>query len=374
MRWTALRPVGELVDPLPAAGHFAWPEGYNVAWLDSGTTALAVALKATIGPSTAERPRVLAPAYTCPDVLSAIAWAGAMPILADTQPGTPWIDAAAITSWSGPRVEAVVAPHFLGIAHPREAVFEASRAAGVVLVEDSAQLGPGSSAFRPVAELVILSFGRGKPVPAGGGALLYRTSMAEAVKEVLETLPLRTAGPAGWRARIRIQNAAMTRLGFGLVRRLPALAVGETRYKPLQNPARLPLAWAERVEATLASWEGSSMETSQYLMAAATRAGFDPVAAALGWDGRAPLLRLPVLARDRGERDTVVAALDDAGLGATTFYRDTLPHAQGVPACEQVSELDNATEFAARLFTLPCHSGVSPRDREAIANVMERAA
>jgi dTDP-4-amino-4,6-dideoxygalactose transaminase len=372
MRLGALRPVGEFVNPMPAPRRFAWPDDYRVAWLDSGTTALAVALRAMMPARADAGCRVIAPAYTCPDVLSAIEWAGGIPLLVDTMPGTPWMDGAGVASCLDATVVAVVAPHFLGIPHPLRALMQACDRASTPLVEDSAQLGPPSPGFRPVADLVVLSFGRGKPVPAGGGALLYRGPADAKVNAILSALPERAQGTTAWRTRIRLQNAAMSRLGFGLVRRLPWLNVGETRFKPLGNPRRISLAWSGQVESVLASWPHVQSSIDAELSAMAAGAGLHPLARDLGWDGRSPLLRLPVLAADREQRDALEAALEGSGLGASALYRDILPQIPGVPACEASSPLVNAQEFAGRLFTLPCHSGVTSRDIAAMARVLAR--
>jgi hypothetical protein len=171
----ATRPVGEPVPVFPRRGApLAWPAGYDAAWFDRGTTALAIAARALVLAAGRPEPRIVLPAYTCPDVVSAVLWAGAVPVLADTLPGLPWLDEAALqqhhdASWVG-----VIAPHFLGLRHPLDTLQSWCRSAGVGLIEDSAQLGPRSPAFQPVADLVVLSFGRGKPIPAGGGALLFR--------------------------------------------------------------------------------------------------------------------------------------------------------------------------------------------------------
>jgi dTDP-4-amino-4,6-dideoxygalactose transaminase len=373
MSWTALRPVGELIDPAPSPQSFNWPEGYRVAFMDSGTTALAVALKATLGSADPMDRGVLLPAYTCPDVLSAIAWAGGRPLLVETRRDTPWLDDEEVAGALGPSVAAVVAPHFMGIPHPLARLSGSCRAAGVTLIEDSAQLGPISSAFQPTADLVVLSFGRGKPAPAGGGALLYRAEIEHAVGDLLEALPRPRSGTLGWRTRMIAQNAAMTRPGFGLARRLPGLAIGETCFKALAEPERLPPAWARQVESVLATWNRRSGSVAE-LVTQAERAGVCPIASALGWDGRSPLLRLPILANSQSQRDRVVAVLEREGLGASALYRDILPKIPGVPPCDQVSSLANAEHFAARLFTLPCHSGVTPRDVEAIGRCLRDTA
>jgi dTDP-4-amino-4,6-dideoxygalactose transaminase len=367
-----LRPVGEYVRLFPEHREFRWPEGYELSWLDSGTSALAIAVKAACTLAHRPHPRVLIPAYTCPDVVSAIVWAGAQPVLVDTKEGTPWLDVNELSACLDDSVAAVVAPHFLGIPHPMEALSEMCRDVGVVLIEDSAQLGPTSPAFRPSADLVVLSFGRGKPVPAGGGALLYRKEAGEAAAGLLSTMPQSPGNSLAWRTRIALQNIGMSRLGFGLARRMPGLHVGETRYRALSMPNRMPETRARLAASTLSGWPRSTSIASaarELEDGLAGQSDLEPVARILGWDGEFPLLRLPVLARDRADRDALVAGLLSRGIGASMLYGAVLPSIDNMPVMETRSKLENAGRFADRLVTLPCHSGVTSRDVDTIREV-----
>ena len=87
----ALRPVGE-PEPGPSA-IAAWeiPHGFDRVWYNSGTSALAAVLSDIAARSNATMPEVLLPAYTCPDVLSAVEFARAKAVLVDLQPGRPWM-------------------------------------------------------------------------------------------------------------------------------------------------------------------------------------------------------------------------------------------------------------------------------------------
>src|SRR5690606_37167025 len=134
-----LRPVGEFL-PLRGIGlgTFRWPAGYRVAWVDSGTTALGLALRAAAERAGRAEASVILPGYTCPDVVSAALWAGLRPVVADTLPGSPWLDIDSVMACLDESVVAVVAPHFLGLRHPLRVLVEMCRTTGVLLVEDSA--------------------------------------------------------------------------------------------------------------------------------------------------------------------------------------------------------------------------------------------
>lgn len=364
-----VRPVGEQLPLRPGRSpRFAWPPGYSVAWLDSGTTALGVALRAVAARSGRASPSVLLPGYTCPDVIAAAAWAGLRAVLVDTRPGTPWLDEDRLPGCLDETTVAVVAPHFLGLPHPLESLAAACRNAGIALIEDSAQLGPASPAFKPAAELVVLSFGRGKPVPAGGGALLYPASDPGVVERQLSSLPQGGYSETGWTAFALLQNAAMSRPGYALVRKVPGLHVGETRFRPLRAPHAMPPAAGRRVERILAGWRPPVTDIQLQIRGMLDRAGYRDLPGMLGWDGRAPLLRYPLLMHNEAERDHAWRRLERRGLGASALYRQALPDIEGMPTLAMPGGITNAREFASRLLTLPAHSGVTAADLEEIGS------
>ena len=374
MKLRLVRPVGEPV-PLGSRGPPAraadWG-GYRSAWVDSGTTALGVAIAAAGELAGRVHSTVILPAFGCPDLVAAAHWAGVTPRLVDTLPERPWLDAAAVGNAMDPSVCAIVAPHFLGLRHPLGSLIEVCQRSGALLIEDSAQLGPASPSFRPEADLVVLSFGRGKPIPAGGGLLLSRGPAAPAVERIATRLP--EAGPrrAGWRLRTLVQNLAMTRVGFGLAARIPWLRIGETRYRELRSPYRLRPGFEAAVREVISHWGPQEPAVARAYQQAFETEGAPALAGRLGWDGVSPLLRYPGLTKDAETRDRICDELNGLGIGASCFYGAALPDLEGMPDLDQPGNFPNAGDFAARLFTLPAHSGVRPRDIRLIENTVIR--
>jgi len=351
-----LRPVGEPLAPV-AAGPAGWPAGYRVFLVQSGTAALALALLA-LGARAPGRRRVLLPAYGCPDLVAAVLHAGLVPELVDLLPNQPFMDPQRLAAQLDDDVLAVLGVHLLGLAEQLERLGRLAAASGAVLVEDSAQRLPGAAG--PLASLAVLSFGRGKPAGAlGGGALLVREgALAGLDVERFIGTPAAPRLPAGL-AR-RLYNLLISPWPYGLVARLPGLALGTTVFRPLTgiqalDPARAALA------------------ASQYRQQSARPAG--PAQAALR-DGlsrlpgtvdlaadqpAAPLLRYPLLAPDRATRDRWQARLGAAGLGGSVLYGQALADLPGVPPCRQAG-LAEARRLAGRLLTLPVHSAVRAAD------------
>jgi len=375
MRLGMLRPVGELVPlSVDTSTRFSWPAGYEACWVNSGTTALALAVRAVAARHGPGSPRVAIPGYACPDLVAAIRWGGARPIAVDTLNDSPWVDPAAVAALPQGSLAGVISPHFLGIAPPMGALSRTCAQRGSVLIEDAAQSNVCSKDFSPSADLVVLSFGRGKPIPVGGGVLLYRSHWSEEVNAAASTLPLESASTAHWTVRMTLQNLAMSRAGYALVRSLPRLAVGQTRFKPLRSPAKTPATIVARRESTLAQWRIMSGPVQQAIRLMLSRAeSLQDMAGELGWDGSAPLLRYPVLAETAEQRDHLLEALHQVGIEATAFYGVTVDKTRDTPSLEVAGTLANASRLAARLLTLPAHSSVTDRDIATMGVVASKA-
>lgn len=351
-----LRPVGEPLGPA-GGGPAGWPAGYRVFLVQSGTAALALALVALAARAPGRR-RVLLPGYGCPDLVAAVVHAGLTPELVDTLPGQPFMDPARLASQLGDDVLAVLGVHVLGLAERLAELSSLAAARGAVLVEDSAQRLP--EADGPLADLVVLSFGRGKPAGAlGGGALLLREP-ALAGLEVNRFIGPASAPRLPAALSRRLYNLLISPWPYGLVSRLPGLGLGATVYRPLAgihalDPARAAFA-ASQFRRSRARLPGPAQS--------ALREGLGRLPAVVDLAAEQPgarLLRYPLLAPDRATRDCWYARLSAAGLGASVFYGQALADLPGLPPCREAG-LDQSRQLAGRLLTLPVHSAVRPAD------------
>jgi len=242
-----------------------------------------------------------------------------------------------------------------------------------MIVEDSAQLSPCSRAFAPSSDLVVLSFGRGKPIPVRGGALLWRTKMDAVVRRELEGLGRRDESALRWRIAGALQNFAMTRVGYSAVRTLPGLGVGATRYRPLRRVRRLIGGGRNLADRVIEGWNINPLPTQVALQRMVLRTKFVDLAGQLGWTRDSPLLRYPVLAADSTVRDSVVRWLVAHGIGASSFYGEPLPELRDMPQIGGCTQFPNAKSFARRLFTLPAHADVNVADLDVMATALHRA-
>jgi perosamine synthetase len=210
--------------------------GRNVLLLDSGTSALTLALSCTR--RTRDRPVVALPAYACPDVGTAALGAGYAIRLYDLDPDTLQPDPASIETALRDGATHVVCTHLFGRLADVAAVTSLASAHGARVIEDAAQHAGGT--LRGVrggalASVSILSFGRGKGLNAGGGgALLWD---AAAIPAPIVTEPAPPGGKLLLTALLVDQLSAP--MLYRLPARLPGLGLGETRYHAPRPPAAL---------------------------------------------------------------------------------------------------------------------------------------
>jgi len=311
---------------------------------------------------------VVLPAYTCWSVPASVVRAGLRVRLVDVDPYALGPDPDEVAAAIGSRTAAVIAAHLLGPSVDVAAVVRAcrSRRPDVPIVEDAAQAWPEGGS---VADAVLLSFGRGKPLALGsGGALCGREE---------------TDGPGtrrgGWiDAGALGATLLLSRPGwFRLPESVPALAIGETSYEPgfaLDRPFH---DWQETLGARLLP----SLPALDALRSTNARRLAPYVESVSGWTvaapGRAPgPLRLPVLAPDRARRDHVLAALRRRGVSGSAMYPgsiDRIPELRG-QLFDERHDFPGARALAERLLTLPVYPFLRGADVVAIGEAFEHAA
>lgn len=370
-----LPPVGERIE-LRSASTLPEFEGYTAVWLDCGTSALALALlHAREQRPDLDSPEVIVPAYACPDLIAAAVYAGVRPVLVDIGADDPGFDLAALERGVNENTLVVMAVNFLGI-RDRVQEIKALLPAGVVLLEDNAQWYPELAKGVPlVGEYAITSFGRGKPASVlGGGMLLVRHDVKidsgwltkRAGQRAIASLTSRFR----YRSKVMLYNLLrQPRLYFWLNRN-PLLKLGETRYTPLECVRPMPPTCQSFVNANIRRHLAANRWREKYYNV--IFAEF-PDLKPLGeyWRLRCGRqLRYGLLCRDRSQRDTLLKALQDAGLGASSMYRRPLLEIPGVAKlaiCR--SPARSAKLFADCLLTLPLHSGVRDHHLTQISSI-----
>lgn len=368
LSWERLPPAGEPVLLADGAADGDFPRAcfapYRHRFFGSGTSALAAAVRAAVHRAGRAQAEVLLPAYACPNVVSAVWYAGARPRLVDLEPDRPWMQAQAIGESTRPSTVAIIAVDLFGVPERYATLVPMARDSELILIEDSAQAFPRRNERFWQGDLVVVSFGRGKPVSLlGGGAVLYRDP---AFASLLPRVTRESNGAAigvGFSAQTRLYNALRRPALYWLPAGLPLLRLGETRFKPLTHleggqPDRLRHLqvniedYWRRDDASQRAVAGLVASLDQDLVVDL------PQACGAGEPPRR-LLRYPLLIKDSALRDAVYNALHRAGLGASTLYNAALPGIRGLARLAD-RPYPCAERFARQLLTLAVHSGVTP--------------
>ena len=386
MGFSKLRPVGSRV-PLPTADSgvlaLPWAKHYDSVFVNSGTAALSLAVKLSVnGRHTLQSPEVILPAYGCPDLVAAVLAQGARPVLVDLAEGRPWMNLDAVENAVTNNTVCIIAVGFLGIPERLRALRRVADKAGIALIEDSAQVFPPFSSGNGLADFLILSFGRGKPINLmGGGALLIRKDHGQKSAGVLRVLPeLEITAGASWRFKRWLFNLLLTRPLYGVMERIPFLGIGQTVFHPLVSVNRqAPVEGL--LEAGINGFNNRKDNRYAYSDALQKLTGkgwvqLAPECFGEALEGLVPaspnLLRYPLLAPCRKIRDQSLVALNRNGIGASAFYGQALPAIGGISelVAAAASAFPCACDFAERLITLPAHEDVCIEDIQCIAGIL----
>jgi dTDP-4-amino-4,6-dideoxygalactose transaminase len=304
----------------------------------SGTDAVELALRAAgVGPGD----ECVLPANTFIATAEAVVRAGGTPVLVDCELDTGLMDPAAVAAAVGPRTRAIIPVHLYGQAAAVEAI--RPHAGGATIVEDAAQsqgaLRHGVAAGS-LGDIAATSFYPGKNLGAYGDAGAVLTDDEELAGNIRL---LRDHGSPR-----RYEHSV---LGFNS--RLDTLqaVVLSAKLRRLDGWNDDRRKAADRYHELLASLP---------VQRPAVAAGNEPV-----WH------LYPVLVADR---DRVLAALHEAGIGAGIHYPTPI-HLTGAFAGLGLAEgsFPNAERRAREQLSLPIFPEITPAQQERVVEVLAEA-
>jgi dTDP-4-amino-4,6-dideoxygalactose transaminase len=365
-----IRPVGESISTSQGKPIDTY-DGYDTQLYGSGTMALQQALSIAKANSGSVQAEVLLPAYACPDLISACDGARVKAVLVDLESASsPFPSIETIKQQSNENTIAVIFVNFLGIS-PEPSLFNAARALGLFIIEDRAQcfIAP-EEATQLHGDYVIFSFGKGKPVSLlGGGALLIKTNSASLTADnpISEKHNLKLP----W--LIRLYNLIVLPFFYYLLMKAPGLSIGETHYHAPKEITTLDKGRRRLLSTNIdKQYRMRSRQAQKELYAMCEHSNHIQ---ALGNIKSSPgLLRFPILCDDIATRDRLVTKLNKHGIGASKMYQTILPNIKGTPLSETERQKNhtNAQEFANRLLTMPCHSGVNTASLKKISEIFTK--
>ena len=367
-------------DPRPALAELLRREygADHLLLTDSGTDALQVALRVAI--ECVPHPATVAiPAYSCFDVATAAVGSGAALCCYDLDPGTlgPDLESLERCLAAGARV-VVIAPLY-GVPVDWSGVARLAEQWHAVIIEDAAQgLGATWKGRRlgSLGALSVLSFGRGKGwTGGGGGAVLCRAPAPW--DERLTLLGRRSVGDELVGLGVAFTQWMFGRPGwFGVPASVPALHIGETRYRAprVPRPMRRSSAMLLLRTRSAALFESERRRATGEWMRHALPYGrdiqrIDPGTGAIpGW------LRYPVLLRDGWDGFDDPRVARRAGLAPG--YPRSLPAlpvvAERMTDASRRDRWPGADLLVRRLVTLPTHSLLAASDHVRLVGLVSR--
>ncbi len=351
---------------------------YQPFYFNSGAAALAAALMAIIRVQKVEQAEVLLPAYACPEIVSAVLYAGGKPVLVDLEKESSRMDLELLENRINDRTVAVVAVSLFGIPERIVEISSIVKQKNVFLVEDNAQsfLDEGETA-KSESDVVVYSFGRGKPVSllGGGVALVKDDALAEQMMRISASVKRVQGGHVNLRMKVWLYNQLISPYLYWIPDSLPFLKLGQTRFKPLDSLSLPCDALLTMLPANIQRYWRQGSEIQFLIREMLADLGKDEVVdlAVKACKVSPPrLLRYPLLITSSCLRDELYSALNREGLGVSKMYPAPLPRIEGL-ANEFIDHepLPNAENFAGRILTLPIHPGVRDADVERMGEVFK---
>ena len=334
--------------------------GYSSTWVDSGTSALALALvdvrQKAQGIAT---PKVIIPGYCCPDLVAAAIYAGVKPVVVDISINDASYDLDALSlAILDENVIAIIAINFLGIKERLQEIKNLLQHKPIKLIEDNAQWFPASrSEHQFLGDYLVFSFGRGKPLSLLGGGVLFS-------KEFLQVSNVVLQGVSYSRKQLfktHVYNILLNPHFYCYLNRAPFLRLGETHYHQHEQIASISDFQKDMFFSNLIQYEqrDNALEDEyEKLFGACSLQCLESLQAPRAMR----LLRYPLLLKTAEQRDRFLELFNSQGLGASSLYQCAIIEIPSIPELVEVhGELKNAKFFSRRFLTLPTHTQVSQR-------------
>jgi dTDP-4-amino-4,6-dideoxygalactose transaminase len=356
------RPAGNSVvlKKAPVDADLFSPFRYRL--FQSGTASLAAAIAACMKLKNvqSDNPEIILPAYACPDLVSAVFFAGAKPILIDLEENSPHPSGKHILNNITANTVAIVAVNFMGLSGNPSQFRDICENNDLFLIYDCAQWFPLDKEYHWPGDFNIISFGRGKPLNLlHGGAVIVEDP---AVAKTFLTLP--TPKPNAFykltqHLKIKLYNLVLQPWIYRFISQLPGLNIGRTLYKPLETITAMSPYYTGLIKHNVDKFR-SQKNALPYLDIKITSISHPLLINLVEEErdnDRGYLLRYPILIKDKKVRDQFYEQTRD--YGTSLLYQRPLNQIDGLQnILNQATVYPNASKFADHLVTLPCHEDI----------------
>ncbi len=327
-----------------------------------------------------DRSVVAVPAYTCFSVAASVVRAGLKLHPLEMDPETLDFDFSQLDALPDKDLLCIVTSNLFGLVNDLPRIRQAAQAKGAFVLDDAAQaLGAvrNGQFAGTLGDVGLYSLGRGKAVAAMEGGLVVTNSeaIARALVEEAKNLKTPTLTHGAWLLVEMVAYAILLRPPlYWIPNSLPFLNLGLTEFDPLFPTDELHGLCRELLPQLLGRLE--EINRIRCTHARALVDAFEnhpdfhfPKPAA---NTHPTFVRLPVIARDHATRERAISRLSGAGIGASAFYPSAICDIQGIEKHMSARHFhrERAELLSERLFTLPVHPYVRPRDRERMIQIL----
>jgi len=330
---------------------------------NSGRALLALLLKALHEKDESQRDEVLIPGYTCYSVAASVVRAGLNIGVYDLNPSTLEPDLDSIIKAVGSKTLAIIVQHLCGIPIPVEDTKRIAKTNHAYVIEDAAQaLGGGLSGQHcgTTGDFGFFSFGRGKPLPLGGGGAVIGKD-----PEIFSDLRLKSNGK-GY-AKL-IQTAATQLMSMHCLYHIPEmlpLGLGETVFDPSFLVSGMPMLMQNLAANSISTLDDVNSHRRQIAGIYGEILDDDCIFSAIE-EARPVYTRFPIIAA----QDLISKELKR--LGVRRMYPEAIVDEGTIKPylCAQVEATPGSRFIAKNLITLPTHLGISEKLAVKIARLI----
>jgi dTDP-4-amino-4,6-dideoxygalactose transaminase len=335
--------------------------GVETISLNSATAGLHLALEALgIGPGD----EVIVPTMTFTATAEVVRYLGAIPVLADVDPTTLNLTAAAIEQAMTARTRAVIPVHYAGLPCDMDAILALARRHGILVIEDAAHAFPTLYRGRLVGTLdsdaTVFSFYANKTITTGeGGMVVTRNAAVAARIRLMRIHGIRQDAFARYTATTPSWYYEVVAAGFKYNLTDIAAAIGVQQLRKIDTfllrrqkmAAAYQAAFADlplRLPADVSAASGSRHAWHLYVIRLQANAPFD--------------------------RDRLIARLCESGIGCSVHFIPLHRHPIWRSTCgRDDNEFPAAEASFASMLSLPLYTKMSDDDQQRVITAVRDA-
>ena len=250
------------------------------------------------------------------------------------------------------RIMAIISQHLFGIPSPIDELRQIAEGIGAYIIEDAAQGLGGSIGGRflgTIGDFGFFSFGRGKPLPLGGGGVLVGKDA-----DVLSGLDLKPRNKGYASLMSTAVSQVMSKPSLYWIPEMLPLGLGETIFDPNFNVSGMPLVMQKLAEKSMEVLDDLNAHRRDIAKTYEEAFG-DECVISIPEGGSAVYTRFPLMAGPGP------IPKDLKRLGVRRMYPKAIPDVDTIKPylADPQSNTPGALEIARNLITLPTHKGIT---------------